>query len=121
MAGCCEHSNELLVPQNSDNVLTARFSGRLLRVQFAVTSDSRSGESECRHQHTAYLPAVGKAVCCPPGRLRYTSCRKTAAASSSTTESDVTASEKMLISGVEGRRWSGAAETEGRQKRSKKN
>jgi len=115
VAGCCEHSNELLVPRNPDNVLTARFSGRLLLVQFAVTSDSRSGDLECRCQHTAHLPTVGKAVCCPPGRLRYTSCRKTAEASSIITESDVTASDKILISGVGGRGWGGEAETEGRQ------
>ena len=53
VAGCCEHCNELQVPQNPVNLLTASFSGRLLLVQLAVTSDSRSGESEWQYQHTA--------------------------------------------------------------------
>ena len=56
--GCCEHCNELLVPQNPKSILTglwtASCSRRLLLVQFAVTSDSRAGESVAvpAHQHT---------------------------------------------------------------------
>ena len=119
MPSCCEHCNEL-VPQNPYNLLTASFSGRLLPVQFAVTSDSRSGESEWHYQHTTHLPTVGKAVCCPPFLQHYATCRKTLPEHQASPQ-EVTSllrtrhfyQELRGVAGAGRRRPRGAAETKG--------